>query len=599
MFIASFVLAVLFAGILQQIGAPIIYISLLLMAFVIGLYMFSGLLTKTMRFTAFQTADKQSRPFYNGMATASGMVSGAVFITYAGYIYTNGTDFLALFLGMLLGIGFLTLFFAARIARSSETTLAGVLFPPGTNRFFASVAVLAVIAVSFALLLAQIQLLALFVSAFYDISADWGATLIVSVAVISLVFGGMQALSVTRMLAYPVMLAALFVPLAWLSATYTGFFIPQIAYGDAAVTTTMEIDREMLSANLVSQKDLFNPVKDYRLFGGFNYFAVLVTIAMAFASLPHLLQHFTTVQKGNQGRKTGIWTLVLVALVLTLLPAAAAFAKLDLYTALLGLQLEDMNEEVPWIFDLSGKGDIPLVILCGSLVSDAQEAISACGQSGDYFVSVNDISVNPDYLMLAFALLSDLPQLVNVIVVTGALLAIFTTVDGLLLVSANTLTVDFYHRILKPKSPPGIRLFMNRFFLALFGGILLATANYVSLPSEFWFAAGMALAAASLFPALIARIWIRKLSDAQLGVGMLMAIAGTSFLLWSNLLGNDLVYQSGDEWKMQIPGLVEMLEPLGFGIPGVIIFCLAAAITGGIEHLIRLQRERRKVSATA
>ena len=599
MCVAIFGLVILFGGILQQIGAPIIYISLLLMAFVIGLYLFAGMLTKTMRFSTFQLADKNSRPFFNAMASASGVLSGGAFIVYAGFVYSHGTDFLALFLGILLGIGFLTLFFSATLARSGAATLASLLFPARSSRWYATCVILIVTASCFLLLHAQIKLLSLFIENFYGIDPVWGAVMIVAVSLLSLTMGGMQALSLTRLLAYPVIALALIVPIVWASYTIAGNPLPQFSFGEGAVATIAELDKEMLAADLISAEQVFDPVRDGKLLSGFNFFAALLTIAMGIAAMPHLLQHFTTFRKGRQARKSGVWTFVLAAILLSLLPAVAAFAKLDIYTALLGIRIADMESEVAWIFALSGGAELPLVHVCGALVSGAQEVMQACGKSENYFLSIGDIAINPDYLMLSFGHLSNLPELVTVAIVTGALLAVFTTVDGLLLATANTFTTDFYHRIVKPKSPPGVRLFMNRFFLVFFAGLLLIAIPYIDLSADKLFTAAIVLTAASLFPALLSRIWMPGLSDMQIGISMLFAFFATLAGLVLTAYGADLVQNSGDEIVIRIPGIVEQLHPLGYGVLGVPAFFLAALISGGVERLVRVLRERRQQRATA
>ena len=442
MFVASLLIVILFAGIFQQIGAPIIYISLLMLTFVVGLYLFAGLFGKTMRFSTFQTTDGDTKPMYTGMGVASGVLSAGVFLLYAGYVYSSGTDFLVLFLGILLGISLLIVLFSAKLARSGEPTLACLIYPSGTSKSGIALATLIVLACSFLLLLAQLNLLSIFMNRIFGMPAQTGTILIVLIATSCLVMGGMQSLGLVRMLAYPAIAISLFVPLMWTSYNLTGNPVPQLAFGTGALDAILEIDREMLDAGLAGSEEIFNPARDGINFTGFNYFAALLSVALGFAAMPHLLQHFATLNKGREGRKTGIWALVFVFVILSAIPAVAIFAKLDLYTTLLGLQLLEIETEVPWIFNLSGNGNLPLITICGQLVASSQDLTNACGQAGDYFLSLSDIGVNPDYLMLSSTFLNNQPQLFYSILITGAMLAIFTTVDGLLLVMANTVTVD-------------------------------------------------------------------------------------------------------------------------------------------------------------
>ncbi|MEM7069168.1 MAG: hypothetical protein AAF478_09810 [Pseudomonadota bacterium] len=599
MFVACFVLIILFASILQQIGAPLIYISLMMMVYVVGLYLFSGLLTKTMRLNTYLSADKTTIPFFNGMAVASGVASGGMFILYAGYIYTNGTDFLVLYLGILIGIAFLTMFFSANIARSRSFTLAGMIFPERSPVSLSCLTIVIVVTCSALMLLAQVSLLALIVENFYQITHAFGAGLVIIVAALGLVMGGMQSLSIVRILAYPVIALALFIPIAWASYNLTGNPVPQLAFGEGAVSPVTEIDRELLTAQLVAEGEVFNQLKDNQQFNGFNFVAAILTVIFGFSVMPHLLQHFTTVQKGRQARKSGIWAFAMIALILTLFPAAAAFTKLDLYSTLLGLQVSELGNEASWIFALSGGGNIELIKICGELVSNTQEAVAVCSQNDVFFLSLSDISINTEMLMVSFALLNDLPALVTVILVTGALLAIFSTVDGLLLVVANTLTADFYQRIIRPKSPPGLRLFMSRFFLLLFAVLVLLAAPYIKLPPEQLFYMAVAIAAASLFPALLLRVWFENVSDIQIGWGMIVSFVGTTILLVMTITGPDLTFLSGDELILQIPRVTERLEPLSLGLLGAIAFFAVSFAIGLISNATNQLKSRRKLRAEA
>ncbi|MGI9352028.1 MAG: sodium:solute symporter family transporter [Rhizobiaceae bacterium] len=599
MFVASLLIVILFAGIFQQIGAPIIYISLLMLTFVVGLYIFAGLFGKTMRFSTFQTTDGNTKPLFTGMAVASGVLSAGAFLLYAGHVYNDGTDFLVLFLGIMLGISLLIVLFSAKIARSKEPTLACLLFPDGASKSGIALATLIVLACSFLLLLAQLNLLGIFMNRIFGMSPQTGTTLIVLIAGICLVLGGMQSLGIVRMLAYPAIALSFFIPLMWTSYTLTGNPVPQLAFGPGALEAILEIDREMLDAGLAGKNEIFNPVQDGKSLVGINYFTALLTVAFGFAAMPHLLQHFATLRRGREGRKTGIWTLIFVVVILSAIPAVAIFAKLDLYAALLGLQLSEIATEVPWVFNLSGNGTLPFITICGQLVSNSQDLINACGQTGDYFLSLSDIGINPDYLMLSSTLLNNQPQLFSAILITGALLAVFSTVDGLLLVMANTVTVDFYNRIFRPKSPSGVKLFMNRFFIVLIAITAIAVSPFVMFDPEQLFSGAIALTAASLFPALLSRFWMKEITDFQIGIGMLAAFAFTASLLWLSIAGKDFLPGTGDELQLLVPGVVEQIEPISTGLAGFLLFHVFVLLARLGEQGMSQLRKQRKVDTDA
>lgn len=599
MFLASFGLTIMFAAILQQIGAPLIYVFLLMLTFVVGSYLFAGLFGKTMRFSTFQTADRQGRPVFTGMAAASGLLSGGVILMHPGFVYTNGTDYLVLLLGMLLGIGFLIVFFAASFARSNASTLSGILFPAGSHKLTIGITAIIILVCSGLLLMAQVKLIGLFIDGVYSIPEQTGVTIVLLVSATCLVLGGIQSLQIARMLAYPVIVFSVFIPLIWTSYDVTGNAVPQLGFGTGALGPILEIDREILEAGLAEETDIFNPTMDGRTLGGINYLAALISVAFAFATMPHLVQHFMTLKKGRHARKSGIWMFVFVAIILTAIPAIAVFAKFDLYTSLLGLQLSELELEVPWIFDLSGNGQLPLITLCGNLVSNTAETIAACGRSGNYFLSLSDIGINQNYLMLSFATLSNLPDLVGVGIVTGVVLAIFSTIDGSLLVMSNTMTVDVYNRIIRPKSPPGVQLFMNRFFVCLFAVSGIFAVTYIPYNAEQLFVATVIIASACLFPALICRIWFRWITDLQISLAMTTSFVFCVVLFQLKISGMDFIPANGDEIIFAVPGTDEKIEPLSIGILGSAVFMAAVTITGLACQTLNYLRDRKKMNATA
>lgn len=572
MFIASSILVILFAGILQQIGAPLIFISMLMCMYVIAIYAFSGLFAKTMRFSTFQNADKMFRPTFCGMAIAAGTLSGGAIILQAGNVFSTGTDFLALFSGILLGLSLMVVTFSASVARSKATSFTQLLFPDGSSKLAITLSVLIVVSSSVFLLIAQLKLLGLFVEGFFGIAFSTGTTLVVLTATACLIAGGMQSLSVVRMLSYPAIALAVFVPLMWISYNTTGNPIPQLSFGAGPLASILEIDKEMLEASLASKADVFDPTREAGSLTGFNFIAALLTLAFGISAMPQLLQHIGTVSKGRDGRKSGIWAVVFVAVVLSAIPAIAIFAKLYFYTSLLGLQISELSAEVPWIFSLSGSGTIPLIKICGDLVANTQEAFAACGQSQNQFLSLNNLQINPDYLMLGFGIVGELPSILTIIIAAGALLAIFSTVDGLLLVSANTITTDIYRRIARPKSPSGVQLFMNRFFLLLIAGVSILLVQNVNLDALLLFNISLSLTAACLFPALLCRLWVKKSTDSEIGFSMLLTFIFVVATMALMNLGPDLIPGTGDEIKLVLPGTTYEIHPLSTGMLGAFLY---------------------------
>ncbi len=578
MYSASFLLCIFFGALLKQIGTPGNYVNIMMFALIVGGYIFSGMFAKTMILPVFKNADRTGKAFYMGQSLAAGAISSGVFIFLSGDFYTNGTDALTLYSGLILGIALMTVLFAAPINRSNSSTLPSLFTHADGSKFIKFMVLIIVVTTSVLLLYVQLSAIGMVSEAFFSIPEKIAILITVFTIGFCLIMGGMQSLSIIRMLAYPILLIAFIAPAIWVAYKLTGNPIPQLSFGTGALRTIAEIDQEMINAQFSTKEEIFNFTKDGLNFDFFNHFAALLCIAFGTASMPHLLQHFRTLPKATHARKTGVWGLGFVLLIITAIPAIAAFIKLDIYTALLGLQLSDLQQEGSWLFDLNKNG-ASIISICGEYVTNTAQTISACGNAGDYFLTSNDIGVNPDMMLLASGVINELPDLVTTLLATGALLAIWSTVDGLILVCANALAEDGYRSFFRPKSPMGSRLFVTRVFLILMLTLSAYLVLNVNLDSRFVFAACFALLTACLFPALIFKIWTKDFSQPSIVTGLIIAFLLTSSMLWLSHFGLDLIAKNGDEFAFRIPVITDEVTPLSMGLIGMIVSLCITLLT--------------------
>lgn len=598
MFIGSIVLVFAFAIILQQIGAPVLLINLWVLVFGIGIYVFSGLAGKTMRFATFHDADQISAPAFCGMAIASGVISGQ-FLLLPGETYSGSEMFPIYYSGVLLGIVLGTMLFAGGLSRHRATTLSGILFPQGSSRVLVALATISVCICSMALVLAQFKVMGLFMKGVFGLSESQSIWLMLFVVCVCLVFGGMRGLGTVRVITYAGIVFGLFLPLIWISMKISGNPIPQFSFGPSALQPVLEIDREMVEAGFAEAGDVFNPLDGYKQSSTINLLLSTLTIAGGIAALPHLLQHYRTVAKGRRARSAGIWAFWLVAIVISTVPVIAVFARYNLYTSILGLQISDLATEAPWLFSISGAGELPLITICGKLVGSTSDILAACGNSSEAFISLRDIGINSDYLLLASAALGELPSLLTIMIVLAGLLCVLSTLDGLLLVMANTITADLYNRLFRPRSPPGIKLFMNRFFLIVAAAFAAFIYPHIQLGSEALFTFAIALGCATLFPLLASRLWLPALKELDLGIALAGSLLITGYLLLMTLGGKDFVGNTGDELAI-LPGVVTGgLSPMSLGVLGMIICFLIAFASQMVRTRNRKPEQKENANATA
>jgi len=584
MYMVSFLITLIFAALLLQIGSPVFYINTLMLIFVVSSYLFAGFVASTMSLREFQHGDRKGQSSSVAMALASGIIASGIFVTLAGSFFAEGTDAMAVFWGWLLGIAFMTILFSAGVTRSSKTTLPELISENGSSKSLRLLSATALLGSGTLLALSQLVFLGQVGEQFLGIPKT-AVVQASSLAIgICLIISGIQGATVMRAVVYPVLLLVFMAPVVWVAVNTSGVIIPQLAFGTGALQPVSDINQEVLDAGLATSNEIFNFAKDSAGLDSFNYFATLICIGCAIAAMPHLLQHFKMMETGRQARKTGFFTFGLVFLFLSAVPAVAAFVQVDIYTSILGLQLSELQTDAAWVFDLSGAGSLPLIKLCGVIVADTSQAIAACGGNPEYFISVADISVNPELLTLSQGILHQTPELLTIILATGALLAIMTTLDGIVFSMGLSITNDGYQRFLRPKSPKSVYLFMCRFFIILVLVILTLSAVFFEPDPKLSFEMAMAFTAATLFTSLFIKLWLPATGERVRLCALLLSFLFCSGALWWANFGPDFIIGTGDEMKFQIPGITHQVSNYGIGLLGMIISFLVIAIGNLVQN---------------
>ncbi len=212
MYSASFLLCIFFGALLKQIGTPVNYVNLMMFALIVGGYLFTGMFAKTMILPVFQNADRTGRAFYVGQSLAAGIISSGVFIFLTGDFYTNGTDALTLYSGLILGIALMTVLFAAPINRSKSPSLPSLFAAKGEVKLNRAIILTIVIITSMLLLYVQLSAIGMVSEAFFGIPEQVAILLTAFTIGFCLIMGGMQSLSIIRMLAYPILVIAFIAP---------------------------------------------------------------------------------------------------------------------------------------------------------------------------------------------------------------------------------------------------------------------------------------------------------------------------------------------------------------------------------------------------
>lgn len=522
----GFIGFVIFLAILEQLGVSNQIIGYLFVFLTIGVYAAIGYMSRTMQVSEYYVAGRRVPAVYNGMATAADWMSAASFIAMAGGLYAQGYDGLAFVLGWTGGYVLVAVLIAPYLRKFGAYTVPDFLGSRYGGNMARTIGIIVLFACSFTYIVGQVTGVGTIASRFLGIPFEIAVFVgLVGILVCSML-GGMRAVTWTQVAQYIVLIIAYLVPLVILSMQKTGVPIPQLMYGYILQEVAqLEQTKEALAgarAHMVPFTT-FNPL---------NYFALILCLMVGTASLPHVLMRFFTTPSVRDARKSVGWALFFIFLLYFSAPAYAAFAKLEIYSDVIGTAiatLEDVQALPDWVFIY---GAIDLIKICGIGAGNAQALFDACQASGaEEVIRFTDFSINPDVIVISTPEIAGLPYVIAGLVAAGGLAAALSTADGLLLAIANALSHDIYYRMIDPQASTKRRLVVARILLvavAILAAAVASTRPGGILALVAW---AFSLAAAGLFPALVMGIWWTRTTKQGAVWGMIIGFSFTLFYL--------------------------------------------------------------------
>jgi cation/acetate symporter len=343
--------------------------------------------------------------------------------------------------------------------------------------------------------------------------------------------GGMRAVTWTQVAQYIVLIIAYLLPVVILSAQKFGLPIPQLTYGQVLQEIAAR-EQEMVQLGLVAADALKPHVEPFLNLSTLNYFALIFCLMVGTASLPHVLMRYFTTPSVRDARKSVAWSLLFIFILYFTAPAYAAFAKLEVYTTVIGAQLADIGtvQGLDWVFKW---GEIGLVKICGVNAASAQAVIDACAALPNHtgVISLADLKLDNDAIVIATPEIAGLPYVISGLVAAGGLAAALSTADGLLLAIANALSHDVYYKMLDPNAPTQRRLIVARVLLVIVAVIAAYTASFRPADIVAMVAWAFSLAAGGLFPALVLGIWWKRTTSPGAVCGILAGFGLTLLYL--------------------------------------------------------------------
>jgi cation/acetate symporter len=448
----------------------------IIMVTLLCVYIGVGFLSKVNETSGYWVAGRGIGKYGNGAAIASDWMSAASFMGVAGLLYLKGWFGLGYIIGWTGGYVLLLCLLAAQIRRFGKYTIPEFLgdrYDCHLVRLIAA-AVTVIIAITYAT--AQFKGIGLICAWIFGMNYTASVFFAAGVVCAYMLISGMAGVTRNQQIQYVVLISAFIIPL-WVlirKAGGTGI-LPQLEYGHIL----SGLMQGKVAAGHLAAAEAEKVREAYLPWGGgsfYEFIALVFTLMVGTAGLPHIMIRFYTVKNEDVARKSVLWGLFFIGLLYWSSPVYAAMGRF-------------------WN-PLGGQAVADVIIL--SAPEKAGLGISFIG----YLAS-------------------------------GAMAAGLSTVAGLLVAGASAIAHDWYATVFKPDCTDRQALLIGRIFTAVLCGIVVLTAlNPPALIAQI-VAMAFAIAGNTIFPAVVLAVWYGKankygaLAGMVWGLGMtLLAMAG-------------------------------------------------------------------------
>jgi cation/acetate symporter len=398
---------------------------------------------------------------------------------------------------------------------------------------------------------------------FLGTTVERGVLVGAAVVLFYAVLGGMKGITYTQVAQYVVLIAGYLVPAIFVSLLLTDSPVPPFGMGgtltpEGAALLGAEPGQHLLQVLDRISVDMGFPAFTAGWKPSLDVVAITAALMFGTAGLPHIIIRFFTVPKIRDARSSAGWALVFIAVLYVAAPAVAAFARATSVATVQGRPAADAPE---WFRSWQQTG----------LVSfEDRDGDGRMRMSAD--PARNEVTIDPDVLVLASPEIVRLPAWVVALVAAGALGAALSTASGLLLVIAAGVSHDLLKSVLLPRMTHRAELWGAR--VAAFTATILAAWFGLHPPGRVAevVAYAFGLAASSFFPVILAGIFWKRATKEGAIAGMTSGILFTGgYITFFKLLRPDL--DGPAHWLLGI-------SPEGIGVVGMI---LAFVVIGGVS----------------
>ncbi|MDA3885202.1 MAG: VC_2705 family sodium/solute symporter [Candidatus Delongbacteria bacterium] len=467
-----------------KVGPAIILISILVLFVLVGIF------NRAKDTTDYYAAGRGISRVGSGMAIASNWMSAASFLGMAALMYGSGYHGLAFVVGWTGGYVLLLILMAGQIRKYGKYTAPDFIGDRYYSTGLRAVSAIVAILISISYCVGQFGGIGIMFKWVLGLDYYWsviiGGTVVLAYTMIS----GMLGVTKNMQIQYVIIIISFLIPLFVLTFKFDYFWLlPQIGYGAAVSDIVNGIPAPEVGnmMNAFGHNFAILPSPEFAMpwdpSAGqtfFQWMAIVFSLMVGTAGLPHVIQRFYVVPRARDARWSVVWGLFFISILYWSAPVFSAFGKI-----------------------LSSNPEI------GQLAKDA--------------------------IVVYTAQLGDIHPLIVGFLAAGGVSAAFSTVSGLLVAGSSAFSHDLYFKVLNPDATPKKQMFMARMSTILMTIIVMAIAMLKLALIAQLVALAFSLAAVTIFPLFLLGIWWsgsnKKGAIAGLSVGLSVAFVSLTFFL--------------------------------------------------------------------
>lgn len=528
-FASAYLSLFLGALIAEQLGVSLSLLGKVLFAVPLALYVSVALLVPADDGRDFFAAGRRVSPYYSGLALAMATLGGTGVVCITGALFHIGIDALVLPIGYVTGLVFVGVLLFPFLRKCGAYTVPSFLGLRLDSRIVRMVAALVMIVPTVLLLAAEVRVGAFIAAWLTGQSEALMVGVVAVVATVTVVFGGMRALTWTSTTQAIAALLAMVVPATIVSLLISNLPFPQMMHGNLLRAFSRSelaqafppvragfLTFQMPGAGLEAFTGPY--LQSFGHVGGLSLpFAILI-IATGIAGLPAVLNRAGTSPSVYAARTTMSWAVLNAAFMLLTLASVAGFMRGYIVEQI----VDAPGDRLPlWFQTLQQLGF--------ASVGKTRAAIALAG-----------IQIKRDVAFVALPMAAGLPMPLIALAAAGALAAALAGASAQITALAGMLSEDLLHGGRREAPEERAQLWTARIAVGIAGGVAMVGALMVRDPLAVALIA-LALSASTIFPVLVLSILWRKVSRLGAVAGMLTGggvTLGLMFVAATGLAGS-------------------------------------------------------------